>query len=149
MTTALRVSEDELRRFLVSRLEIMDAADFDKACRMAARLRIPLERAVVERGRIPLGFLLAQLAETWGIDYIDLKVNDVKPEALGVLTEEYARARVLVPFALDDRLLRVAMWNPRDRRNRPMRVPKTTVAIIAARPPVAFARAGSRCRPDI
>jgi type IV pilus assembly protein PilB len=114
MTTGLRVSEDELRRFLVNRLEIMDAADFDKACRMAARLRIPLERAVVERGRIPLGFLLAQLAETWGIDYIDLKVNDVKPEALGVLTEEYARTRVVVPFALEDRVLRVAMWNPRD-----------------------------------
>jgi type IV pilus assembly protein PilB len=114
----LRVSEEELRSFLVTRLGIIDAAEFDKARRMAVRLKIPLERAVVERGRIPFGALLEQLAGSWGVDFIDLKVSDVKAEALRTLTEEYARARLLIPFDLAADQLRVAMWDPRDHRAR-------------------------------
>src|SRR5205823_4347655 len=114
--TGLRVSEDELRRFVVTRLELMEASEFDRARAMAARLRIPLERAVAERGRIPLGFLLKQLAESWGVGFIDLKVSDVRPRALHAVTEEYARSRVLVPFDLTDDRVHVAMWDPRDVR---------------------------------
>ena len=40
---ALRVSEQELRDLLVTRLEVIDAAEFEKARTMAARLRLPLE----------------------------------------------------------------------------------------------------------
>ena len=107
--TGLRVSEDELRQFVVSRLELMEASEFERARAMAARLRIPLERAVVERGRIPLGFLLQQLAQSWGVGFIDLKISDVRPRALQAVTEEYARSRVLVPFDLTDGCVHVAM----------------------------------------
>ena len=112
----LRVTEDELRTFLVQRLEIVDAAEFEKARTMAARLRVPLERAIVERGRIPFGFLLEQLAHAWDVGFIDLKITDVAPEALRVVPEEYARAHSLIAFATSDGALRVAMWDPRDRR---------------------------------
>jgi len=112
----LRVTEDELRALLVTRLETLDGGEFEKARRMAARHRIPLERALVERGRIPIGFLLKELAESWGLSFIDLKVSDVKLNALRTLPEEYARAHTLVPFELSESQLKVAMWDPRDRR---------------------------------
>src|SRR3972149_1142875 len=39
---ALRITEGELRELLVDRLETLDAAGFERAQKMAARLRIPL-----------------------------------------------------------------------------------------------------------
>src|SRR3989338_532409 len=95
---ALRISEEEFRVLLVDQLEILDATEFEKARRMAGRLRIPLERAIVERGRVPLGFILDRIAEAWGVGFIDLKISDVSPEALATLAEEYARKNTLLPF---------------------------------------------------
>jgi type II secretory ATPase GspE/PulE/Tfp pilus assembly ATPase PilB-like protein len=113
---ALRISEEELRTLLVGQLEIMPEPEFDKARKMAVRLRIPLERAVVERGRLPLEFVLARVAEAWGVGFVDLKVSDVKLEALQTVREEYARQHLLLPFDLKDGELHVALWDPRDRR---------------------------------
>jgi len=113
---ALQATPEELRELLVTRLAVIDEAEFDRARAMATRLRIPLERALVERGRIPFGFLLEQLAQTWGVGFIELKISDVRPESLRAVREDYARAHTLVPFDRQDQELRVAMWDPRDRR---------------------------------
>jgi len=112
----LRISEDEFRALLVGQLEIMDDAEFDRARKMASRLRIPLERAVVERSRVPLGFILGHIAEAWSVGFVDLKVSDVKLEALQTVAEEYARNNLLLPFDLKGNELHVAMADPRDRR---------------------------------
>jgi type IV pilus assembly protein PilB len=116
MNGGLRVTEDELRGLFVRDLEVIDEAEFNRARTMAARLRIPLEHAVVERGRLPLGFVLEQLAQSWKVGFIDLKPPDVEPAALTTLSEEYARRNVLVPFRRDGERLHVAMLDPRDRR---------------------------------
>jgi type IV pilus assembly protein PilB len=111
----LRVSEDELRGLLVQQLGVLEEAEFEKARRTAARLRIPLERALVEQGRVPQAFLLESLAQSWAVDFVDLRVADVRAEALRLLPEEYARRHLAVPFDRVDRELRVAMADPRDR----------------------------------
>src|SRR6266850_6585145 len=116
MNGGLRVTEDELRGLFVRDLEVIDEAEFNRARTMAARLRIPLEHAVVERGRMPLSFVLEQLAQSWNVGFIDLKPPDVEPAALATLTEEYARRNLLVPFRRDGERLHVAMGDPRDRR---------------------------------
>jgi type IV pilus assembly protein PilB len=115
---SLRVTEEELRTLLVTRLEVLEAADFEKAKKMAARLGIPLERALTERCRIPLDFLLRQLAESWEVGYLDLKVGQVKLDALRAIPEELARTHTLIPFERSDGQLKVAMWDPRDRKVR-------------------------------
>ena len=81
---------------------------------MATRLKIPLERALAERGRIPIAFLLAQLAQAWEVGFIELKVGDVQLDALQAVREEYARSHGVVPFERHGRTLKVAMVNPRD-----------------------------------
>jgi type IV pilus assembly protein PilB len=113
---ALEVTTEELKTLLVDQLESIDEVGFEKARVMANQLKIPLERTLVERGHIPMGFLLQQLAQTWGVNFIDLKVNDIATEALRTLPEKYARAHTLIPFAINGRQLHLAMWNPRDRR---------------------------------
>ena len=112
----LQVSEEELRQLVVDRIGIIDKAEFEKAQTMAKRLVVPIEQALVERGRIPYKFLLKQLADSWGISFVDLKISDVRREALGTLNEGYARSHLLVPFGLEDKDLRLAMWNPRDQK---------------------------------
>ncbi len=108
------VSEQELRDLLVTRLELIDEDEFAQARTMAARLRIPLERALADRSRVPFGFLLEQLAHLWEIGFIDLKVGDVQPDALRLIPEDYARAHLLIPFQWGNQELKVAMANPRD-----------------------------------
>ena len=73
--TGLRITDEELRRLLVERLEIITHDEFERARAMAARLRVPLERALVERGRIPLAFLLRQIADAWNIRFLDLRIS--------------------------------------------------------------------------
>jgi type IV pilus assembly protein PilB len=146
----LRVSEGELRRLLVERLEIIDAAEFDRARAMAARLRLPLERALVERGRVPYAFLLRQLADAWGVAFLDVKAGDVDVEALRAVSEEYARRHGLVPVRLDGNVLRVAMCDPRERRviDEIERMTKLTVVPVLA-PEIAIARAQLLYRGDL
>jgi type IV pilus assembly protein PilB len=108
------VSEQELRDLLVTRLELIDEGEFEQARTMAARLRLPLERALADRSRVPFGFLLEQLAHFWGIEFLDLKVSDVQPDALRMIPEDYARAHLLIPFEWKGQELKVAMANPRD-----------------------------------
>src|SRR6185503_7018684 len=61
-------------------------------------------------------FILEQLAALWQVKYTDLGVGEIKPEALAYIREDYARAHVLVPFALEKGVLSVAMANPRDQQ---------------------------------
>ncbi len=112
----LPVSEAELRSILVTDLEIISDDDFHQARVMARRLRIPIERAIVERARVPYRFLLEQLAAAWGVEFIDLKVSDVRRETLRLLPEDFCKQRTLVAFDRRGDTLRVALENPRDAR---------------------------------
>lgn len=111
----LRVGDGELRALLVTELDLLSEAEFDSAQALAKRFRTSVGRILVERGHIPEGFLLEQLARAWGVGFIDLKVSDVKPQALQVLDEEFAKSRLLIPFEVQDSQLKVAMCDPRDR----------------------------------
>ena len=115
---SLRVTDEEFRTLLVTRLEVIEAGEFEKTRKMAARLAIPLERALGDRCRIPLDFLLRHLAEFWGVGYLDLKVADVKLDALRCVPEDLARAHTLMPLERTDGRLRVAMLDPRDTKVR-------------------------------
>jgi type IV pilus assembly protein PilB len=112
----LQVSDEEVRELLVTKLEVLSEEEFESARTVARRLRETVGRILVDQGRIPHGFLLEHLAQAWGVPYIDLKVNEVKTEALRTISEEVARTHALVPFDLQDGQLAVAMIDPRDRK---------------------------------
>ena len=116
MSTDLSVTEDELREVVVDRLKLVTPQDFQIARSMAARLRVPLEYALVQRGHVPLKALLQHLAAQWRVRFIDLKATDVKPEALRRIPEDDARSHMVIAFDLNGGELSVAMADPRDQR---------------------------------
>jgi type IV pilus assembly protein PilB len=116
MIRGLRVSEEEFHALVVNDLELVNQAEFDNVRAMTRRLRIPLERALLERNRIPYHFLLEQFAASWDVGFIDLKISQVKRDALLKLPEQFARTNMIIPFDVAEKILRVAMWDPRDKR---------------------------------
>jgi type IV pilus assembly protein PilB len=127
-------TEDELRELLVVRLELLNPAAFTEACASARRLRVPLTRALVERARVPLSFLLEQLAEFWGMSYTELRLSDVKSDALLAIREDFAKSRLVAAFERDGSTLRVAASNPRDPKLLPdlRRITTLSVELVVA-----------------
>jgi type IV pilus assembly protein PilB len=114
--SGLRVSDTELRELVVAQLEIMDDAEFEKVRTLAARFKIPFEQALVERGGIPVRFLLEQLGKSWGVEFTELRASNINAEVIRLVPEEYARSHLLIPFERRDGQLHVAMWDPRDQK---------------------------------
>jgi len=113
--SGLALSDRELRDLLVTDLELVTTDDFDRSVGVAARRRIPLERAVAEQAKLPFLQLLHEIGRAWGVPFIDLNVSDVKPEALRLVREDVARAKGLVAYDATTDSINVAMVNPRDR----------------------------------
>lgn len=112
------VTEAEARNVFVHKLDLLNGDEFDAARDLARKLRIPLERAIADRGRIPLAFLLEQLATTWGVKYTDLAISTVQPHALTKVPEDVARRYAVVPFRVEGQRLSLAMADPRDEKAR-------------------------------
>jgi type IV pilus assembly protein PilB len=116
MIATLGISDTELRRLFVSELELVTAAEFDTCVRLARRLRVPLEQAVAEQGRLPLGFVLEQVASSWGVRYTELKIGDIDHVAFRRIPEKTAFTCRAAAFALTADGLSVAMADPRDHK---------------------------------
>lgn len=110
----LHIADDELRELFVKRLDVLSELEFEQCRRSAARLRMPLERALLDRTGMPVTFLLKQIAEAWHVGFIDVGMSDIQIAALQLVPEEFARANILLPFRRDGRDLDVAMLDPRD-----------------------------------
>jgi type IV pilus assembly protein PilB len=114
-SSGLALSDRELRDLLVTELELVTPEDFDKAAGIAQRRRMPIERAVAEQAKLPFRQLLHEIGRAWGVPFIDLKVGDVRPEALRLVREDVARAKGCVAYSATTDTVHVAMVNPRDR----------------------------------
>ena len=111
----LKVSDQELQSLLVEQLGVINQTDFDRASKLAQRLRTPLIHTLVEQGRIPQAFLLEQLARSWNVGFVNLTIGHVKGDIICTLQETFARKHILVPFDRDGDQLHVAMADPRER----------------------------------
>lgn len=110
------VTDEELHNLFVVELGVVEAADFEKARILSARLRMPLERTLVEQGYVPHSFLLSQLGQSWGVGFTELTIGQVKPEALSSFKETVARSHMAVPFNREGNTVHVAMCAPRNRQ---------------------------------
>src|SRR5918996_953828 len=116
MIATLGIADADLRKLVVHDLELISAAEFDTCTRLARRLRVPLEQVIAEQGRLPLGFVLEQVAASWGVRYTELKVGDIEPAALRRIPEKTAATFRAAGFAITDDGLSVAMADPRDQK---------------------------------
>lgn len=112
--SGLAIGEHELRELVVDRLEALSATDFSRAVALAHHRRVPLERAVAEQAKLPFGLLLQEVARSWNVPFVDLEVADVREDALTLVREDFARARLCIAYAATPTEVEVAMANPRD-----------------------------------
>ena len=113
--SGLAVSDRELRDLLVTDLELITQAEFDKGASAALRRKIPLERAIAEQAKMPFLALLHEIGRAWGCPFVDLKISDVKTETLRLVREDVSRAKMLVAYDSTPDSISLAMLNPRDR----------------------------------
>jgi type IV pilus assembly protein PilB len=116
MSASLMVADTDLRKLFVDELELVTSSEFDTCTRLSKRLRVPLEQAIAEQGRLPLGFVLEQIAGSWGVRYTDLKIGDIDHASLRRIPEKTAASCVAVAFAESKEGLSVAMADPRDHK---------------------------------
>jgi type IV pilus assembly protein PilB len=108
-------TEAEARALFVDQLELVNAEEFETCQSLARRMRVPIEQTIAERGRVPLRFVLEQIADSWGVQFTELKTSKVDIGALRRIREDAAKARQVVAFASTGEGLSVAMADPRDR----------------------------------
>jgi type IV pilus assembly protein PilB len=114
--TSLALSDRELKDLLVTDLELVTEQEFAKATAAAQRRKITLERAVAEQAKLPYLQLMQEIGRAWGVPFIDLKVSDVRTDALRLIREEVARGRGVVAYDASATTISVAMVNPRDQQ---------------------------------
>ena len=132
MTSSLGITEEETRRLVVDELELLTASEFEASRMLSQKLRVPIEQAVAERGRVPLAFLLAQVASSWDVGFTDLKVSDIEPAALRRIRPDGSRTHQAVAFAEGPAGLAVAMVDPRNMKAR------TALERLAGTPIIPF-----------
>lgn len=74
----------------------------------------PLGKVLVDLGYATQGAILAVMARQIGIPYVDFKERTPAPDAVAVVPKELAARYVLMPVAIEDGQLTVAMADPQN-----------------------------------
>lgn len=86
----------------------------EKAVVEAKNKQKPLQQIVVDMKLTDRVDVLQVLSKEWRVRAVDLAEMDVDPEVVKVVSEQNARRHLALPFAKEDRVLLVAMADPRD-----------------------------------
>lgn len=104
---------DALRQIVTSSGYVTET-QFDQAVKSAEDLGKSLVDILLFRGLITEEALGKLLAEYYQVPYVSLKNISITPDILATIPEKTATAFKMVPFALKDGVLMVAMENPHD-----------------------------------
>ena len=116
MTSATGITAVETKRLFVDDLAVVTTDDFEKSQSLARKLHIPIEQAIAERGRVPMQFIMEQVAASWGLQFTALKTSAINPVIMRMIPLNVARAANAVAFGFDAGRLSVALVDPRNQR---------------------------------
>jgi type IV pilus assembly protein PilB len=105
--------DDEIKNILLKR-GLIDETTYKEAEKDAQKLNVPTIDVLINRKIIDLDFFYNILAEELKVKRIQLKGVNIPPAVLSLVPEKIAFEKKLVPFALENNVLKVAMVNPRD-----------------------------------
>lgn len=88
--------------------------DFDAALKSAQDIGKDLENVLIFRGLIDSKTLSQLVAQHLGVSWANLQNKSIPDEILNLIPEKMARNYKMVPFALENNELKVAMENPGD-----------------------------------
>jgi len=107
------VSRKTIRDIFIE-YKLLSAEQLDKAMGEAKNSQKPLQQVVVDLKLADRVDVLQVLSKEWRVRAVDLAEMDVDPEVVKMVTEPNARRHFALPFAKEDRVLLVAMADPRD-----------------------------------
>jgi type IV pilus assembly protein PilB len=107
------LSDEEVRNILFKR-GLIDETTYEEAEKDAKRLNLSTIEVLINRKIIDLDFFYNILAEELKVKRTQLKGANIPPSVLSLVPEKIAFEKRLVPFALENDVLKVAMVNPRD-----------------------------------
>jgi len=94
--------------------KLLTAEVLDKALAESKKSQKPLQQTVVDMKLADRVDVLQILSKEWRVRAVDLAEMDVDPEVVKIITEQNARRHFALPFAKEDKVLLVAMADPRD-----------------------------------
>ncbi len=92
----------------------IEVQELSQAIETAKHLEAPLEEVLIGRRLISSNELGQILAQARGIGYIDLREVEIAKDVLGLVAEEFATNRHVVPFRLEEGIVYLAMEDPSD-----------------------------------
>src|SRR5688572_26310248 len=94
--------------------KLLTADVVEKAVAEAKKTQKPIQQVVVDMKMVDRVDVLQVLSKEWRVRAVDLAEMDVDPEVVKVVTEQNARRHLALPFAKEEKVLLVAMADPRD-----------------------------------
>lgn len=94
--------------------KLLKKEDLEKASRESKNQQKPLQQIVVDMKLTERVDVLQVLSKEWRVRAVDLAEMDVDPDVVKIVSEQNARRHLALPFAKEDKVLLVAMADPRD-----------------------------------
>jgi type IV pilus assembly protein PilB len=94
--------------------KLLKEEQLEKAATESKNTQKPLQQVVVDMKLADRVDVLQILSKEWRVRAVDLAEMDVDPEVVKVVTEQNARRHLAIPFAKEEKVLLVAMADPRD-----------------------------------
>lgn len=94
--------------------KLLKEDQLEKAVTESKNSQKPLQQVVVDMKLADRVDVLQILSKEWRVRAVDLAEMDVDPEVVKVVTEQNARRHLAIPFAKEEKVLLVAMADPRD-----------------------------------
>ncbi len=94
--------------------KLLSADKMEKALAEAKNTQKPLQQVVVDMKLAERVDVLQVLSKEWRVRAVDLAEMDVDADVVKIVSEQNARRHLALPFAKEDKVLLVAMADPRD-----------------------------------
>lgn len=94
--------------------KLLSAEKMEKALAEAKSTQKPLQQVVVDMKLAERVDVLQVLSKEWRVRAVDLAEMDVDADVVKIVSEQNARRHLALPFAKEDKVLLVAMADPRD-----------------------------------
>jgi len=107
------LSEEEIKNILFKR-GLVDEITYQESEKDAKKLNLSTIEVLINRKIVDLEFFYNILSEELKIPRAPLKGINIQPNVLALVPEKVAFEKRLIPFALENNVLKVAMVNPRD-----------------------------------
>jgi type IV pilus assembly protein PilB len=107
----MKIAPDTIKKLLVSGGYVQES-DFNDAVQSAIDLGRPVDDVLVFRGLVSEDTLGKLIAKELNVDYAPISHQTIDEKILALIPEKLARSYRMVPFAVEGKILKIAMEDP-------------------------------------